>query len=194
MKQEVKEEVEEVVEEKVNEEVEVEVVEEKVEGTGMAWLRGFLENQGAGAIMNMTWDPTVLKGPQGLDTPLLLPPESPVWTLPFVMHRVHHRILGQGRWVWVDERGSTQGVVWSTQDLGQTPSDCGGFRANGNGSRVCQGGMNGKVVPRSDKGLKMFEMAQFNVFTPDVKKGAARHLRFLCHCWEAMGLGGYAGS
>ena len=37
VKEEVKEEVEEVVEEKV----EAEVVEEKVEGTGMAWLRGF---------------------------------------------------------------------------------------------------------------------------------------------------------
>ena len=27
------------------------------------------------------------------------------------------------------------------------------------------------MAPRSDKGVKMFEMAQFNVLTPDVKKG-----------------------
>ena len=42
--------------------------------------------------------------PQNLDTPLLAP-ESPVWTLRFLLVRVHHRLLGARRWVWVDEGG-----------------------------------------------------------------------------------------
>ena len=36
----------------------------------------------------------------------------------------------------------------------------------------------------------MFELAQFNVFTPDVKRGGARHFRLICMCGHAMGLGG----
>ena len=52
------------------------------------------------------------------------------------------------------------------------------------------GGKKGQVVPLFDKGLKMFEIAQFSVFTPDVKKGGAHHFRFFCGCWQAMGLGG----
>ena len=36
----------------------------------------------------------------------------------------------------------------------------------------------------------MFELAQFNVFTPDIKKAGAGHFRFVCMCWQAMGLGG----
>ena len=38
----------------------------------------------------------------------------------------------------------------------------------GTGNRKRQGGKKGKVVPSSKKEVKMFEMAQFNVFTPDV--------------------------
>ena len=33
------------------------------------------------------------------------------------------------------------------------------------------GGAKNQLAPPSDKGVKMFEMAQFKVFTPDVKKG-----------------------
>ena len=29
-----------------------------------------------------------------------------------------------------------------------------------------------------------------NVFTPEVKKAGAPHFRFLCCCWQALGLGG----
>ena len=103
----VKVEVEEVAEEMVKEEVGEELVEDKVQGTGMAWLRGFLGNRGAGAIMDMPWDPSVVAEPHplGLDVPLLPPPESSIWALRFVMQRVHHKILGQARWVRVDERG-----------------------------------------------------------------------------------------
>ena len=46
------------------------------------------------------------------------------------------------------------------------------------------------MVPMCNKGVKMFEMAQLNVFTSNLKKGGGRFFRFLCHCWEAMGLGG----
>ena len=48
----------------------------------------------------------------------------------------------------------------------------------------------GKVVPPSDNGVKMFDTAQFNFFTPYDKKGAAQCFRFVWHCWEVMGLGG----
>ena len=59
-------------------------------------VEGVLGKPGAGGIMDMPWDAAFLAGPQppGLDNPLLLPPESPVWTLRFVMHHVHHKILG----------------------------------------------------------------------------------------------------
>ena len=33
----------------------------------------------------------------------------------------------------------------------------------------------GVAPPPSEKGVKMFELAQLNVFTPDVKKGGASH-------------------
>ena len=53
----------------------------------------------AGAIQDLTWDPAVLAGPHppNLDTPLLVAPESPVWTLRFLLVQVHHRLLGAGR-------------------------------------------------------------------------------------------------
>ena len=43
--------------------------------------------------------------------------------------------------------------------------------------------------PPSDKGVKTFELAQFNVFT-NVKNGEARHWRFISICWRAVGVGG----
>ena len=91
----------------VKEEVEEVVEEETLDGTDMAWLREYLENPGAGANMDMPWDGAILEGPRPprLDTLVLLPSEIPVCTLFSVMHRVHHNILGQGRWVWVAERG-----------------------------------------------------------------------------------------
>ena len=35
----------------------------------------------------------------------LVAPEGRVWTLRFLLVRVHHGLLGVGRWVWVDEGG-----------------------------------------------------------------------------------------
>ena len=124
---------EEVVVEKVKDEVEEIVVEEKVEGMGMGksgvfdWLREFLVHRVAGAILDLPWDCAVLDDPHplGMDTPLLLPPGGPIWTLRFVLHRVHHKVLGQGRWVWVDERGVHPAA----------PLRLGGFRALGGVSR-----------------------------------------------------------
>ena len=97
---EVEVEAEEMVEETVKVEVEEKVV---VVVVGGQWLTVFWGMRDAGAIQDLPWDPAVLAGPQSpnLDHPLLVPPESPVWTLRFLMRRVHQRILGQGRWVWV---------------------------------------------------------------------------------------------
>ena len=150
---------------KMKEGVEAQVVVEKGGVTGMAWLRGFLGNRAAGAIMDVPWDPAVLASPHpmGLNHPLLLPPESSIWTLRFVTQRVHHKRLGQGRWVWVDERGFYR----------DKPPRVGGGGVPGlwHSQPEMPGGKKGKVVPPSDKGVTMFEMAQFNVFTPEVKKG-----------------------
>ena len=98
------------VQEKVKEEVEEKVAEEKVTGGGGGgggWPRTFLGGRAAGVIMDMPRDPAVLASPQppNLDHPLLVPPESPIWTLRFFMHRMHHNSFGEGRWVWADEGG-----------------------------------------------------------------------------------------
>ena len=77
---------------------EVEEVGERVKD----WLIGFLGSREAGSIMDLPWDPAVLDAPPpppSLNNPLLVSPESPIWTLRFVMLCVHNQILGQGRWV-----------------------------------------------------------------------------------------------
>ena len=88
------------------EEVEEKVVEEKAV-VGGQWLRVFFGSRNAGAIQDLPWDPAILAGPHrpNLDHPLLVPPEGLVWALRFFMQRVHPGLLGQGRWVWVDEGG-----------------------------------------------------------------------------------------
>ena len=112
------EEVDEVVElDAEAEEMEEEIVKREEEakavvaspagGRASQWLRQMMGSRCAGALQVLPWDPAVLAGPtsQNLDTPLLVAPESPVWTLRFLLVRVHHRLLGAGRWVWVDEGG-----------------------------------------------------------------------------------------
>ena len=81
-----------------------------------------MRSRAAGAIQDLPWDPAVLAGPHppNLDTPLLVDPESPVWTLRFLLVRVHPRLLGAGRWVWVDGGGG--GVC----PPGQAPAPGGG--------------------------------------------------------------------
>ena len=48
----------------------------------------------------------------------------------------------------------------------------------------------GEVTPPSEKGVKMFELAQLNLFTPKVRKGGASHWQFTSMCLQALGLGG----
>ena len=103
-------EAEEMEEEIVKEEEEVKVVAATPAGGGggvSQWLRGMMGSRDAGALQDLPWDPAVLAGPHppNLDTPLLVAPESPVWTLRFLLVRVHHRLLGAGRWVWVTRGG-----------------------------------------------------------------------------------------
>ena len=61
-------------------------------GGGSQWLRGMMGSRDAGALQDLPWDPAVLRGPHppNLDTPLLVAPESPVWTLRFLLVWVHH--------------------------------------------------------------------------------------------------------
>ena len=112
------EEVDDVVEVDVQGEMEEASVKEEEEETKVVeaapaggktsqWLRGLMGSRAARAIEDLPWDPAVLAGPHppNLDTPLLVAPESPVWTLRFLLVRVHHRLLGAGRWVWVDGAG-----------------------------------------------------------------------------------------
>ena len=47
----------------------------------------------------------------------------------------------------------------------------------------------GEVGDPPERGVKMFELAQTNIFTPEQKKGGGTHSRFVAHCWLA-GLGG----
>ena len=123
------------------------------------------------------WSPPALEGPQppGLDDPLLLPPESPIWTLRFLLHRTHQKMLGEGRWVWVDEKGvhanrppkvGKVGGEWKWEPVGKAPG----------------------APPAA--GWKMFELAQLNSFTLDCVKCGAPHYRFVAHCWAGLGLGG----
>ena len=42
--------------------------------------------------------------------------------------------------------------------------------------------------------MKKFEKHQYNVFGPDVKKGGAGQVRFLCIRWQVMALGGMQSS
>ena len=112
------EEVDEVVElnveaEEMEEEVDKEEEEAKVlvvtpagrGGGGGHWLRGMMGSRDAGALQELPWAPAVLAGPHPpkLGHPPPRRPESPVWTLRFLLVRVHHRLLGAGRSVWVDE-------------------------------------------------------------------------------------------
>ena len=62
------------------------------------WLKVMMGLRDARAIQDLPWDPAVLVGPHPSNqvTPLLVAPESPVWTLRFLWQRVHHWLLGGG--------------------------------------------------------------------------------------------------
>ena len=118
--------------------------------------------------MDLPWDPATLTGPQppNLDHPLLVPPETRIWTLRSLMHHVHHKILGQGRWVWTDEGGIHQDKPLRVGG--------GGLQGTGGGNRNAHEEEGASAPP---------PLAQFNVVTPDVKQGGDGHWRFICMCW-----------
>ena len=139
------EEVDVVVEEDVQGEMEEASVKEEEEetkvvepapagGGGGQWLRGLMGSRAAGDIQDLPWDPAVLAGPhpRNLDTPLLVDPETPVWTLRFLLVRVHHRLLGAEHWVWVD--GGEGGFVHLDK-----PLRLGWSRGRGGGNVSCRG-------------------------------------------------------
>ena len=55
------------------------------------------------------------------------------------------------------------------------------------GNKSCREEEGARAPPPSAKEVKMFQLAQFNVF---INSGGAGHLRFIPMCWQAMGLGG----
>ena len=105
-------------------------------------------------------------------TPPSLCPESPVWTFRFLLVRVHHRLLGAGQWVWVDEGGVVH--LDKPLRLGVVNGSWGWQRElPGPGKRW--GGGCSPPPPPPEMGVKMFELAQTNIFTPEQKKGGATH-------------------
>ena len=44
--------------------------------------------------------------------------------------------------------------------------------------------------PPPEMGVKMFELAQTNLFTPEGKKGGGTYWRFVGNRWQGLGLGG----
>ena len=135
------EEVDEVVEvEEEAEEMEEGIVKEKMEakvvvetparggGEPMAQDDDGVE----GAIQDLPWYPAVVAGshPPNLDTPLLVAPESPVWTLRFLLVRVHHWLLERGgRYAW------TRGGLSTWTD----PCASGWSTGGGGGNVSCRG-------------------------------------------------------
>ena len=176
----------------VKEEVEAKVLVETPAAGGVShWLRTMMGLIDAGAIKDLPWHPAVLAGPHppNLDTPLLVAPESPAWTLRFLLVRVHHRLLGAGRWVWVDKGRVVHldeplrlGVVngwWGWQP--ELPGPGKGW---------------GEVRGPPTRGVKMFELAQTNIFTPERKKVGGHPLAICRPLLAGAGLGGgveYAG-
>ena len=109
----------------VKEEVEAKVaVETPARAPVSQWLRGMMRSRDAGAIGDLPWDPAVLAGPRppNLDTPLLVAPESPVWTLRFCCSG-----CTTGSW------GPGGGYGWTKGDgpPGQAPTPMGGQRVVG---------------------------------------------------------------
>ena len=97
------------------------------------------------------------------------------------MHCVHHKIWGRGGGYGLTRGGST----------GTNPCGWGGgSRGLVVATTVARAEVGGGAPPPSEKGVKMFELAQVNVFPPEVRKGRASHCRFIAMCWQAMGLGG----
>ena len=71
---------------------------------------------------------------------------------------------------------------------GQAPAAGGGPRVVGVATRVAGEEMGGDAPPL-EMGVKMYELAELNLFTPERKRGGG-HWRFIANCWQGLGLGG----
>ena len=113
-------------------------------------------------------------------------PESPVWTLRFLLVRVHHRLLGAGRWVWVD-RGGGGLSTWTS------PCAWGWLRGRGGGNVRCRGrgtSGGGRCPPPPRKGGEDVLVGANQHLHPRAEKGGGQQWRFVAHCWQGLGLGG----
>ena len=71
-----------------------------------------------------------------------------------------------------------------------SPCGWGGPRVVGVATRVARVEMGGDTPP-PEKGVKMYELAQLNLFSPEVKKGGGgSHWRFIPMCLQALGMRG----
>ena len=144
------------------------------------WLGGLMGSRDAGAIQNLPWDPAVRVGPHppNLDTPLLVAPGSPVWTLRFFWCGCTTGCWGRGGgYAWTrGDKPLCLGVVngsWGWQ-----------LELPGPGKRW------GEVEDPPEMGVKMFELAQTNIFTPERKKGGGHALAIRRSLLAGAGLGG----
>ena len=174
----------------VKEEEEAKVVVERPAGVGggvSQWLGVMMGSRHAGPIQDLPWDPGYLAGPHppNLDNPLLVAPESLVWTLRFLLQRLHHRLLGGG--------GVGMGARGGGGPPGQAPAPKGGQRVVGVARGVAGAAeeMGGGAPPNQKKWRgKMFELVQTNLFTPERKKGGGHPLAIGRQLLVGAGLGG----
>ena len=121
-------------------------------------------HRSAGAILDLPWNLAVLDTPRppGMDTPFPLPPESSIWTLQFVLQCMRHKLLGQGRWVWIDE--------WGVHP--DKPLCLGGFQGGWQWQLDLEGAGGGDEVRQSNAGVKMFEIVVAGVVGEHVERVA----------------------
>ena len=135
----------------------------------------FLGSRDGGAFQDLSRDPAVLAGPHppNLDHPLLVPLESPGWTLFFDATGASNA-FGAGE-VGMGGRGGHG-------PPGQAHAAGGGPRVVGMGTGVAQAEMGGDAPPPPpEKGVKMFELAQLNLCTPEKKKWGTTHWLFIAN-------------
>ena len=112
-------------------------------------------------------------GESGMDSPVFVGAGAP----PAVGGGAGYGWTGGGGFVHLDE-----------------PLRLGWSRGRGGGNVSCQGrgtrGGGEPPPPPPERRVKMFELAQTNIFSPERKKGGATHWRFVAHCWQGRNLRG----
>ena len=171
---------------------ETKVVEAAPAGGGGAsdWLRGLMGSRAAGGLPDLPWDgspgwppppepghpPPRLPGESGMDSPVFVGAGAPP-------------AVGGGA-VGMGGPGGGGGVVHLDK-----PLRLGVVKGSWGWQRELPGQGNerwGEVGTPPERGVKMFELAQTNIFGPERKKGGGggTHWRFVAHCWQGLGLGG----